>query len=75
MTTLKEGHRHRRAHERGPYCLQGMCQCPGCSNAFSYWIEECSCGAERIICSGMGTASLRTHIANGFSRWEEKEIA
>lgn len=68
-------HRHRRdpSLDSAPRAMSGMGGCPGCYNAFSRIIEYCRCGARREICSGMGTASLTTHIAHGYSRWEEEE--
>jgi hypothetical protein len=66
-------HRHRVSHEDGPKPMSGMCPCPGCRNAGSYYIEHCTCGATRTVCSGMGAASLPTHRAHGFSRWGSEE--
>jgi len=61
--------RHKAIKELGPYPMDGACECPGCNNAFSYYIDVCSCGAERTVCSGMGTASLPVHRAHGYSIW------
>ena len=66
-------HTHRKQHESGPYPLGGMCECPGCANAFAYYIYTCRCGATRRVCSGMGTASEQQHVAHGYSRWERAD--
>ena len=66
-------HKHKIQHDDGPYAMQGMCGCPGCSNAFAYYRETCACGAERTVCSGMGAASMATHRRHGYSIWQCEE--
>ena len=65
--------RHRVSWEEPPGGLTGMCQCPGCYNAFAMVRQHCKCGAYRDVCSGMGTASLASHVAYGFSHWHDGE--
>jgi hypothetical protein len=63
-------HKHTRDRVEGPFAKMGMCECPGCHNAFGQYVERCKCGARRVVCSGMGAASLMKHVANGHCRWE-----
>ena len=65
MTTAN--HRHAVASEGEEFTY--VCQCPGCSAAFSAHLDICRCGAMRLICHGAGSASLMHHVARGYSRW------
>lgn len=66
-------HRHKAIRESDVTSMNGMCSCPGCNNAFGRYTEYCVCGAERDICTGMGTASMNQHRAHGYSIWQIPE--
>lgn len=60
MTTQ---HRHRGKESR-EHAADGMCNQDGCVAAHSVSFEQCSCGAWRKICHGMGA---RRH------KWQEAD--
>lgn len=66
-------HRHTVDHESGPHTMAGRCGCPGCHNASAYYVERCTCGAERTVCSGMGAASMPQHRRHGYATWQMED--